>query len=82
MKVRGSNPIKSGQIVKRDNAPKMLSNIPKSQNNHNGTVGDRVPYRKRLLQGDNKNSTAFIDTSQKIQTEIENETIRSGPKNK
>ena len=35
---------------------------------------------KRVTQVKHKNSAAFIDTSLKIQADIENETIRSGPK--
>jgi uncharacterized protein YajQ (UPF0234 family) len=83
LKVRGGNPIKSGQIVKRDGPPRMIGNIQKTKIKNPSGKRFRPVFRtdKRTSKAKHKNSAAFIDTSLKIQADIENDTIRSGPKN-
>ena len=81
MKVRGTNPLKNGQIVHRDDAPKMIGGIAYSnQGNKKGKQFRPVFRTSNRNKQNHKNSAAFIDTSQKIQADLEHETIRSGTK--
>lgn len=81
MKVRGTNPLKNGQIVHRDDAPQMIGNIAYASKSKKTGKQFRPVFRTSNRNKDNhKNSAAFIDTSQKIQADLESETIRSGPK--
>ena len=60
----------------------MIGNIQKTRIKNPPGKRFRPVFRsdKRASQVKHKNSAAFIDTSLKIQAEIENDTIRSGPK--
>lgn len=61
----------------------MLKSLPKGKSkNTGGSKRFKHMFRndKRAYQMNSKNSAAFIDTSLKIQADIESETIRFGQK--
>jgi hypothetical protein len=81
LKVRGTNPLKNDQIIKKDTAPKVIQ--------MNGKTSKQPKKRFRPVfrtsnrnknQNNNKNSAAFIDTSQKTPSDVDSEKIKSGPK--
>lgn len=85
LKGRGTHYFKSGQIIKRDNVPTMISNIPKGKSK-NGKGKRFIPifrgsnHGKRYNNKFSINNTFNKDTTSKIKSEIKKETIRSGPK--
>lgn len=79
LKVRETNPLDRDQMNGKDIAPKVISNMA-GKTSKKGKRFRPVFRTANRNKNNHKNSAAFIDTSQKIQTEIENESLKSGLK--
>jgi hypothetical protein len=70
LKVRGTNPLKNDQIVKKDIAPKMIPMTGKTSKQSKKRF--RPVFRtSNRNKNNNKNSAAFIDTSQKTPSDAD-----------
>lgn len=79
LKVRETNQLDRDQTNGKEISSKVITSIS-GKTSKKGKRFRPVFRTANRNKNNHKNSAAFIDTSQKIQTEIENETIKSGLK--